>query len=95
MSVKAFLIIAALVSASACSSYTPPPEPTGPRIPVNDVMPEETQLQTAKAGSEVQQAVLLDDELNGVRQIVSAADGNQANDKALGLKDVKDNRFRK
>lgn len=95
MSVKTILMLAALVSASACSSYTPPPEPFGPKVPVNGAIAEEGKLQSAKAGSEVRHAVLLDDELNAARQTVNAADNHQADDKSLGLKDVKQNWFRK
>ena len=95
MPVKTILMLAALMSVSACSSYTPPPEPFGPKVPVNGAIEEEEKLQTAAAGSEVRHAVLLDDELNAVRRTVDAADNHQAEDTSLGLKDVKQNWFRK
>lgn len=94
MSVKALLCVVAAVTVCACSSYTPPPEPFGPKVPVNFAS-DKGLSHAAKARSELRQAVLLDEELHGVRRINAVAYGQQTEDKSLGLKDVKNNRFKK
>lgn len=97
MSLKILITIVCAATLCACSTYTPPPEPFGPKVPVNgaEVMEDPSLTAAGKNDAGGQSAVLLDEELSGAKRIVSAAEGHEDEDKTRGLDDVKKNWFRK
>ena len=91
------LLIAAVmgIMLSACSSYTTPPEPVGPKIPVNShAVTTQLSAENDVAMPQLQApgTALLNDELTDAAQMLDAGSTPAT---ARGLKDIEAKTFRK